>query len=76
MSKLPRMSGKEIVKALERLGFIQIRQRGSHVSLKKVSEKGVIGCVVPLHKEVAYGTLKGILRQAHLSEEEFMENIN
>jgi predicted RNA binding protein YcfA (HicA-like mRNA interferase family) len=44
--------------------------------LKKVSEKGVIGCVVPLHKEVAYGTLKGILRQAHLSEEEFMENIN
>jgi predicted RNA binding protein YcfA (HicA-like mRNA interferase family) len=49
-----------------------VRQRGSYVSLKKDTEKGVIGCVVPLHKEVAHGTLKGILKQAHLSEEEFM----
>ncbi|MEK7361726.1 MAG: type II toxin-antitoxin system HicA family toxin [Pseudomonadota bacterium] len=48
MPKLPRTSGAAIVKALERLGFVKIRQSGSHVILRR----GARGCVVPMHREV------------------------
>ena len=68
MPKLPHLSGAEIVRALERLGFYQARQKGSHVILKR----GSSGCVVPLHREVKVGTLAGILRQAGISAEEFV----
>ena len=73
MPKLKRISGKETVRILEKHGFIQIRQRGSHVLLKKQTIDEDIGCVVPLHKELAVGTLHGIIRQAKLSVEEFTE---
>ena len=72
MPKLFRVSGQETVRALEKLGFVQIRQRGSHVILKKQTTQGDIGCVVPLHKELAIGTLRGILRQAKISVDEFL----
>ena len=68
MPKLPRISGAAIVKALERLGFVRVRQSGSHV----VMRRGVNGCVVPMHDEVKVGTLAGILRQADVSTEEFI----
>lgn len=67
MPKLPRVSGAEIVRALERLGFAKQRQTGSHVVLRR----GPKGCVVPLHAEVKVGTLAGVLRQAEVSAEEF-----
>ena len=67
MPKLPRTSGAAIVKALERLGFVQLRQSGSHVILRRGSK----GCVVPMHNEVKVGTLAGLLRQADVSAEEF-----
>jgi len=51
-----------------------VRQRGSHVILKKQTSEGEIGCVVPLHRELAIGTLRGILKQAKLSVEEFMKD--
>jgi len=73
MPKLPALSGKEIIKALTKMGFEEIRQKGSHVILKKQTATGAIGCVVPLHKKVALGTLKGILKQASVSQEEFIE---
>jgi predicted RNA binding protein YcfA (HicA-like mRNA interferase family) len=66
--KLPRLSGAEIIRALERLGFQQARQKGSHVILKR----GPSGCVVPLHREVKIGTLAGVLRQARVTAEEFI----
>ncbi|MBM4338336.1 MAG: addiction module toxin, HicA family [Deltaproteobacteria bacterium] len=72
MSKLKRISGKETIRRLETLGFKQARQRGSHVVLKKKIIDDEIGCVVPLHKELALGTLRGILKQAKLTVEEFM----
>lgn len=75
MPKLRRVSGKEAIRALERLGFIQIRQKGSHIILKKETATGTVGCVVPLHKELAVGTLRGILRQAQVSPDEFMTNL-
>ena len=68
MPKLPVLSGQEIVKLLERLGFAQVRQRGSHVVMRRVAS----GCVVPLHKEVKSGTLAGILRQAGVTPDELI----
>lgn len=81
MPKLPRVSAFEVIRALQRLGFVQVRQKGSHVVLKKqlVDENQVvseIGCVVPLHKKtLAVGTLKSVLNQAAVSVEEFLENL-
>ena len=69
MPKLPRVSGAEIIRALERLGFVRIRQNGSHVILRRDGK----GCVVPMHSEVKVGTLAGVLRQAEVSAEEFTQ---
>lgn len=57
------------------MGFEQVRQRGSHVVLKKQTPEGTIGCVVPLHRELAIGTLRGILRQAEVTPDEFMKTL-
>ena len=75
MPKLHRLSGREIITTLEKLGFEQVRQKGSHVVLKKQTATGEVGCVVPLHREVAVGTIHGILRQARLSVEEFLAKV-
>ena len=75
MSKLPKLSGHETIKALSNLGFVKKRQKGSHVILVKKTNEGKIGCVVPLHKELAIGTLKGILRQAKVDQEEFLKTL-
>jgi len=73
--KLPRVSGEQVIRSLKRLGFVQMRQRGSHVILKKQTSEGEIGCVVPLHHELAVGTLRNILRQAGVTPEEFIESL-
>ena len=68
MPKLPHISGNEVQRALERLGFHKVRQSGSHVVMKRESQ----GCVVPMHSDVKIGTLAGLLRQAEVTPEEFM----
>jgi predicted RNA binding protein YcfA (HicA-like mRNA interferase family) len=73
--KLRPLSGEEVIRTLKRLGFTPVRQRGSHVVMKKQISGGEVGCVVPLHQELAIGTLRGILRQAGITPEEFMENV-
>jgi len=70
--KFPVISGKECVKALEKLGFNETRQKGSHVVMKKTTENGDVGCVVPMHKEIAIGTLKSILKQGKVELEELL----
>jgi predicted RNA binding protein YcfA (HicA-like mRNA interferase family) len=70
MPKMPRISSQEAIRALERLGFERIRQTGSHVVMK-----GEIGCVVPIHRELKVGTLNGILKQAKVTVEEFIESL-
>lgn len=75
MPKLPRISSGEAIGSLERLGFEQVRQTGSHVVMKKETEDGKIGCVVPVHQELKVGTLSGILKQAQVTVEEFIENL-
>lgn len=76
MPKLPRTSGAAVVRALERLGFARVRQQGSHVVLKKQTPDGDVGCVVPLHRELAVGTLSGILKQAKVTPEEFTDKFS
>jgi len=69
MPSLPRVSGAEVIRALERLGFAVVRQRGSHVVLRR----DAVGCVVPNHRELKTGTLAGVLKQAGVSAEQFFE---
>jgi len=68
MPKLPRISGADAIKTFEKLGFASVRQKGSHVVLRKEDR----GCVVPLHKELAPGTLRSALKQADVTVEEFV----
>jgi predicted RNA binding protein YcfA (HicA-like mRNA interferase family) len=69
MPSLPHLSGAEVEQALERPGFRRLRHSGSHVVMKRETT----GCVVPLHREIKVGTLAGILRQADVSPDEFIQ---
>lgn len=75
MPRLPRISSLEAICVLERLGFYQARQTGSHVVLKKPLPDGEIVCVVPLHRELKIGTLSGVLKQAKVTPDEFIANL-
>jgi predicted RNA binding protein YcfA (HicA-like mRNA interferase family) len=67
--RLPAISGADAARALEQLGFARVSQRGSHVKLRHADGRTVI---VPLHRELARGTLGSILRQAGLTAEELV----
>ena len=76
VSKLPKLSGTEIIKILvKEFGFESARSKGSHVILRKFSEGKKIVTVVPLHKEVKVGTLLGVLELAKISKEEFLRKL-
>lgn len=67
-SKYPVLSSNEVVKRLESKGFVCVSQKGSHKKFKK--DANVV--IVPMHSEIAKGTLKSILSQANISLEEFI----
>lgn len=69
MPKLPVISAAEAIRAFERLGFAIVRQRGSHIVLRR----GSSGCVVPNHRELKVGTLSGVLKQAGVSSDDFIK---
>ena len=69
MPKLPQVSGSEALRALQKLGFEKVRQSGSHV----IARCGPKGCVIPMHPQLKVGTLAGLLRQAGVTIEEFLE---
>jgi predicted RNA binding protein YcfA (HicA-like mRNA interferase family) len=71
MSHLPVISGLECVRALEKVGFVIARQRGSHISM--VRNDPFAQVVVPNHRELDRGTLRAIIRQVGLSVEEFQK---
>ncbi|MDP3103874.1 MAG: type II toxin-antitoxin system HicA family toxin [Candidatus Methanoperedens sp.] len=73
MPKLPVISGKELIAALKKAGFVEVRQKGSHVSLQKITQEATYRTVVPLHREIAKGTLIDILHQTGLSREDLLE---
>jgi predicted RNA binding protein YcfA (HicA-like mRNA interferase family) len=68
MPELPRISGDKAVKTFKRLGFYEARQKGSHVVMRKDDR----GCVIPLHKSLAIGTLRNVIRQAGITVDEFI----
>jgi predicted RNA binding protein YcfA (HicA-like mRNA interferase family) len=70
VSKLPRVSGRECVRALEKAGFFVRRQEGSHIILRRSEPFAQL--VVPDHKELDRGTLRAIIRQSDLSVEAFV----
>ena len=70
VNRLPILSGRAIVKALARIGYQEVRQRGSHMRL---ACPGRISITVPNYKVVGRGLLRRILRDAELSVEEFMK---
>ena len=68
MPELPRISGAEAIKVFKSLGFSIVRQRGSHVVMRR-SDKG---CVIPKHKSLAVGTLRSAIRQAGITPDDFV----
>ena len=70
MSRLPRISGRDCVKALGKVGFYLNRQHGSHLILRR--NNPFVQVVVPNHKELDRGTLRAIIRQAGLGVDEFV----
>lgn len=70
MPELPRISGDEAIKVFKRLGFHEARQRGSHVVLRRENS----GCVIPRHKSLAVGTLKSAIKQAGITDQEFLNS--
>ena len=72
MVRLPVVSGRELIKALEKAGYVVDRQKGSHIILRR-TEPPHRRVVVPEHKEIAKGTLRAILRQTGITKEELVE---
>lgn len=70
--KLPLLSGRQVVKALERLGFTEVHRKGSHVKMKHLDGRLI---VFPFHDEIDRFTLKGALRDAEVELEEFLKNV-
>lgn len=72
MTKLPTdLSGRDLIKALQRIGFVVQRQRGSHVILRRESPFARVS--VPNHKILRIGTLRTILQEAQLTVEKLLE---
>jgi predicted RNA binding protein YcfA (HicA-like mRNA interferase family) len=70
VSPLPRVSGREVVAALSKVGYEKDRQRGSHIVMRQIDHPHR-RITVPDHREIATGTLRAIIRQAGLTVEEF-----
>ena len=70
MSKLPVVSGRQVVRAFERIGYVVDHQTGSHVILRRF-EPPHRRLTIPDHKELAKGTLRAILRKAGVTVDEF-----
>lgn len=70
-SKYPILPPKKIIKILSELGFVKISQKGSHVKYKNLETNKIY--IIPMHQEVARGTLKSILEQANIELDEFLK---
>lgn len=70
MSRLPQVSGSDVVQALQKLGFTVRRQQGSHIIMRR--DEPFSQTVVPNHKQIDRGTLRSILRQSEITAEELI----
>ena len=71
--KLPVVSGRQVVRVLERVGYRVVRQRGSHIRLRDASNPNHLPVTVPDHRTVKSGLLRKILRDADLKLDEFVD---
>jgi predicted RNA binding protein YcfA (HicA-like mRNA interferase family) len=80
MPRLPQISGRQLIRLLESLGYETLRQRGSHVRLRRISAAGEHNVTVPYHKVMAKGTLNDILTRVSvwtgLSKEELTKRLS
>ena len=73
MAQIPALSGNEVLKVFERFGWEFSRQSGSHMVMTKDGE--IASLSIPKHREVAKGTLRGLIRSANLTVDEFVKKI-
>lgn len=73
MSKVPSESYQRIIAALLRLGFVEVRQRGSHIRLEKPLPDRTVKVTVPAHRPVKRSTLSHILKQAEIEVDDFLD---
>jgi predicted RNA binding protein YcfA (HicA-like mRNA interferase family) len=71
LGRLRKLSGREVCTILTRHGFVEVRQKGSHVVMQKSAGDSTITVPVPLHAELRIGTLQAIVRQSGISRSEF-----
>ncbi len=71
MTRLPSLGYEKVIKALQRDGWVIIRQRGSHIRLQKHTRMEVLKLTVPAHSPIKNSTLVQILKQARITQEEF-----
>lgn len=72
MAKVPSLDYRQIIGALQRAGWIVVRQKGSHIRLQRRTETETLKLTVPAHKPVKRSTLAHILKQARLGVDEFL----
>jgi len=73
MSKVPSLPYTDVIRALQRAGWVVVRQKGSHVRLQKHTLSEVLKLTVPAHRPIKRSTLSHILKQARLTVDEFLE---
>jgi len=73
MTKVPSIEYKKVVKALQRDGWVVVRQRGSHIRLQKHIHEETLKLTIPAHRPIKRSTLSHILKQARLSVDQFLE---
>lgn len=74
-SKLPVISGKQLVKMMHSLGYVVVRQRGSHITMRLETNIGVHSITVPNHEEIAKGTLNDILNKVSIWTQKSNESL-
>jgi predicted RNA binding protein YcfA (HicA-like mRNA interferase family) len=72
MTKIPSLGYEKIIRALQRDGWVVVRQRGSHIRLQKHLGVEVLKLTIPAHRPVKRSTLSHILKEAHVSPEKFI----
>jgi len=73
MGRLRVLSGREVCGILQQHGFVEVRQRGSHVVMQRRTDTGSVTVPVPDHRELAMGTLLSIIRQSGIARAQFEE---
>jgi predicted RNA binding protein YcfA (HicA-like mRNA interferase family) len=72
MTKVPSLPFDKVIKAMQRTGWVVVRQRGSHIRLQKHTTEETLKIIVPAHRPIKRSTLSHILKQAKISVEEFV----